>query len=133
MIVIEAKHVGRTAKTLLAGTNSHGTTEIATGAKVEIQDVFLPFSHLDGPDRAQVVVRDIEHGRVCSMEARHLQLLTDTVGPSDRPVVASHPDVTWGELKDALRPLNAFADQDEIALGAAADAVLELLAGKASA
>ena len=41
------------------------------------------------------------------------------------------PVVTWRELKDALRPLKAFADQDEIALGAAADAVQALLAGSA--
>lgn len=38
------------------------------------------------------------------------------------------PLVTWADLKDKLRPLKAFAGQDEIALGAAADAVQELLA-----
>lgn len=81
--MIGAEHIGRSAKTLLAGTNSHGTTEIATGATVVIANVFLPLSHLDGPERAQVVVYS-PGDVVCTMEARHLQLLTDTVGPSSR-------------------------------------------------
>lgn len=45
---------------------------------------------------------------------------------------AGQPDVTWRELKDKLRPLKAFEGQDEIALGAAADAVLELLSEKSA-
>lgn len=112
-ITIDASHVGRTARTLLAGTNSGGTTMIATGAVVEIERVDPPLSHLDAsdPGRALVLVRSVKHGTVCTMDARHLLLLTPTVGPSrDWP---THREVAAG-----------IAEQlDEAGFDAAAEAV----------
>ncbi|HEY3559701.1 MAG TPA: hypothetical protein VGL05_19665 [Kribbella sp.] len=119
MVQINETHVGRYAWTVRAGKNSHGTTQIATGQTVEILRVESPLSYLDGPEYNEVFVRSTGSGVTCPMQARDLVLFDEC------------PEVTWRELKEALRPLKAFAGQDEIALGAAADAVLELVARKA--
>jgi hypothetical protein len=112
-ITIDASHVGRTARTLLAGTNAGGTTMIATGSVVEVERVDLPLSYLDAsdPGRARVLVRSVRFGDVCTMEARHLLLLTDTVGPSrDWP---THREVAEGIAEQLV----------EAGFGAAAEAV----------
>lgn len=81
---IDASHVGRAARTLLAGTNRGGTTMIATGVVVEIERVDQPLSYLDAsdPGRAVVSVRSVRHGTVCAMDAQHLELLPETARPS---------------------------------------------------
>jgi hypothetical protein len=111
-ITIDASHVGRTARTLLAGTNAGGTTMIATGAVVEIERVDLPLSYLDAsdPGRALVVVRSVRYGRVCTMEARHLKLLADI--PSEWP---THREVAEGIAEQLVEA--GFADAAEAVRG----------------
>lgn len=100
-ITIDATHVGRTARTLLAGTNSGGTTAIATDAVVEIERVDLPLSHLDAsdPGAARVLVRSVRYGAACTMDARHLKLLSEV--PSEWPTYREVSVMIAEQLKDA--------------------------------